>query len=310
MSVVPPNIVVLSGSTNPTLAAALARELGLSLGRCAIQRFPDGEKHVEVDPREIEGRDVVFVQPTPNGASEATFELLLAADACRSGGARSIAALVPYFGCARQDRRKHEGEALGARVAAKALGAARLDLVVAVDLHGETAEASLDCPTEHVSAAPVLSEALTKVIANDSVVVAPDLGAARLAREYARILGLPFAVAQKLRTSATDVLVEHVAGEVHGLRPIIVDDIIATGSTMVAAARALREKGCANEIVVAATHGVFAPGALDRLRDAGIQRFFVTDTISSAPTGVTVVSVAPLLATCVRRFARRRLGSQ
>jgi len=309
---VPPNIVVLSGSANPMLAMALARELGLSLGQCAIKRFPDGEKHVEVDPREVEGRDVVFVQPTPNGASEAAFELLLAADACRSGGASSVAAVVPYFGYARQDRRKHDGEALGARVAAKALGAARLDLVVTVDVHGETAEASLDVPTEQVSAAPVLAAALEREIARDSVVVAPDLGAARLAREYARILRLPFAVVQKLRTSATDVIVEHVAGDVRGLRPVIVDDIIATGGTIVAATRALRAEGCVDEMTVAATHGVFAPGAFERLHDARIRRFFVTDTIAtSAPAeSVAVVSIAPLLATCVRRFSKRRLGVQ
>jgi ribose-phosphate pyrophosphokinase len=306
------NVVVVAGSAHPSLAAAVARELGSTPGQSTLLRFPDGETHVEVEARDLEGRDVVVVQPTSKPPGENVFELLLLSDACRHAGAATVTAVVPYFGYARQDRRKTAGEALGARVAAKLVGLARFDAVITVDLHGATAEASLDVPTEHLSAVPVLARALDKLQPRDAVVVAPDLGAARMAHDYARSLRLPMAVVHKLRKSATDVSVEHVAGDVRGLRPIIVDDIIATGGTILATARALRELGAASDAIVVATHGVWAPGAFDRLHGDGLKRIFVTDTIAPVHVdpSVNVVSVAPMLAACVRRLVMRRRGAQ
>ena len=139
------------------------------------------------------------------------------------------------------------------------------------------------------------------------MVVAPDLGAVRLAREYARLLRLPLAVVHKVRKSGTDVSVERIAGEVRGLYPILVDDMIATGATIVAAAHALQNEGSQPEMTVVATHAVLAPNAIDRLREAGLGRLFVTDTIALPEVEVqtTVVSVAPLLADCIGRIARR-----
>jgi ribose-phosphate pyrophosphokinase len=139
-----------------------------------------------------------------------------------------------------------------------------------------------------------------------AVIVAPDLGAVKLAREYARLLAVPMAVVHKVRTSGTDVSIERVAGEVRGRRPVIIDDMISTGGTIVAAARAVQGEGCEGELVVAATHAVLVPGALERLRAGGVRQLVVTDTLAPAPaeSWVTVVSVAPLLADVVRRMFR------
>jgi ribose-phosphate pyrophosphokinase len=308
----PSNLVVLAGSANPALAEDVAHELGLELGRCTLERFPDGELHLQVDANEVDGRHVAIVQPTSTVASERLFELLLAVDACRHAGAMSISAVIPYFGYARQDRRTKRGEALGARVAAKALDASGLDHVVAVDVHSETVQASFDIMAEQLSAVPLLADALEELAGRDSVVVAPDFGAVRLAREYARILRLPYAVVHKVRTSATQVSVDGVAGNVRDLRPIIVDDIISTGGTLAAAARAVREQGCRNDILVAATHALFVPGALARLGAAGLTRVFVTDTVARTEEdpSITTISVAPLIASAIRRHVARRLHAQ
>jgi len=298
---------VLAGSAHPALARAVARELGQALGGCAFERFPDGEIHVEVDAPAIEGRDVFVVQPTSKVASDHLLELLLVADACRRAGAASISAVVPYFGYARQDRRKHDGEALGARVVAQLLGTARFERIVTVDPHSDVVEASLDVPFVRLSAVPLLARALEEHAGRDAVVVAPDLGAVRLAREYAGLLRLPLAVVHKVRKTGTDVSVERISGEVRGLYPILVDDMIATGATIVAAAHALHDAGSKREMTVAATHAVLAPHAIDRLRAAGLRRLLVTDTIAlpEVEAETSVISVAPLLAGCIGRTARR-----
>ncbi len=304
-----PNLVVLSGSAHPALGVAVAQELCLPLGRCRTGRFPDGELHVEVDDGEVEGQDVAIIQPTPSGGSDSLVELLLIADACHRAGAATIVAVVPYLAYSRQDTRKRAGEPLGVRVAAQILGTAPLELVVTIDPHSDALAASLEIPMDTSSAARLLVEALKPHLpTRDVVVVAPDLGAVKLAREYARLLRAPLAVVHNLRTSKDDPPIERVAGDIRGLRPLIVDDILSTGATVIAAARAVRDHGSQKEITVAATHAVLAPGVIDRLREAGLRRLFVTDTLPTSvsdPT-VTVVSIASLLARCIRRITTRR----
>lgn len=314
----PSDAAIVAGSLHPHLAAEVAAELGLALARCTTERFPDGEMHVEVEPNDVEGRDVFVVQPTASPSegrasrgADASLELLLVADACRRAGAASLSAVVPYFGYARQDRRKKAGEPLGVHVVAKLLATAGFERYVVVDPHSHVVEATLDAPTETLTAVPLLAEALGEM-ERGAVVVAPDFGAVHRARHYAKRLRAPLAIVQKVRASGTEVAVESVTGDVRGRRPILVDDMIATGGTIVAAARALVAEGARDEVVVAATHGVFAPDALERLHEAGVRRVLVTDTLPRAAhrRGVTVVPVAPLLAAYMRRTLGRRAAER
>jgi ribose-phosphate pyrophosphokinase len=294
----------MTGSAHVELGAAVAKELGLPLGTCRSERFPDGEIQVQIDDHEVEGEDVAIVQPTPtpNDRSDPVLELLLIADACHRVGAASIFAIVPYFGYARQDRRKRPGEPLGVRVMAQVLATAPVERLVTIDPHSHALEASLDMPVETLTAAPLLVEALKSDLPQrDLVVVAPSLGAVRLARELARLLRAPVALVH-------DAPRAPIVGDVRGRLPIIVTDMVSTGEPALAAARALRESGSHDDVRMVATHAALCPGVLERLREAGLRRLVMTDTLAPpAPQpGVTIVSVAPLLAASIRRTSTRR----
>lgn len=295
--------VVLAGSRSAALGAAVAAPLGVALGDVAVARFPDGELHVEVG-EPVRGRCVYVVQSTGAPVGEALLELLLVADACRRAGASRVVALVPYLGYARQDRRRRDGEALGIRVVADVLAAGGFERAVTIDLHAPATEGCFSVPLDHVSAIPQLAEAVRRAASGPCVVVAPDAGAARMAEQYAHILGAPTALVQKYRRGAEDVEVAHVVGDVAGRRPILVDDIVSTGGTIEAALRAVLARGARPGAIVVATHLVpAAPGAA-RLAGLPIERVIATDSLPApaAPLALERVSVGPLLAEVIARM--------
>jgi ribose-phosphate pyrophosphokinase len=294
---------VLAGSANPVLAAAVASELGLEPAPRLLEQFPDGEVHVRVEA-DVCGCDVWIVQPTSPPADRHLVELLLLADACRRAGCARLSAAVPYFGYARQDRRTAEGEALGARVAADVLTVARPDRLMVVDPHSPTVEAMLSIPTDTISAVPVLATALRSRITDDAVVVAPDLGAAKLAERYAAVLNLPVAHVRKTRLSGADVLADEVVGSVHDRTPVIIDDMISTGATLAAATNALLRAGSRNRMLVAASHALLSSAAPQTLGSLPLDTLFVTDTVvpsAALPSSAEVVPVAPLIADAIAR---------
>lgn len=291
------NIAVLGGSANPKLAGELAERMGCSVG-VSIERFPDGEIHVEVD-RSVCGKAVAIVQPLGAPVGEHLIELVLLADACWRLGAASIAAVIPYLGYARHDRRSSRGEPLGCRVIADLLGTARFDRILAVDLHTASVEGFFRTKLDHLSAVPLLAEALRPSLAPSSVVVSPDLGGAKLAELYARTLGLPMAIVYKSRLGPREVRAERVVGDVRGLRPIIVDDIISTGGTIAAASERLLAEGAIPELTVVASHPVFAPKAIERLARLPLERLITTDSLpisADLPFDCGVTTLVPLLA--------------
>lgn len=300
--------LIVSGSAHPALAGELARELDVELVPSRLGRFPDGEQEVELCAA-VRGEPVFLVQPIGPAVGDSLVELLLLADACRRAGAASVAAIVPYLGFARQDRVSREGQPLGAKVLADAIGTGRFSQIIAVDLHSPVVASCLAAPVVHLTAVPVLAEALRAHVRADSVVVAPDLGAVKLAECYARALGLGLAVVSKMRVSPVEVSVRSVVGDVAGKRPVVVDDMISTGSTIEAAVEALLAQGCRPEVVVAATHGLFAAGAAARLGRPEVARVLVTDSLPrppGAPERLEAVRLAPLLAEAVRRIGARR----
>ena len=294
---------IVPGSANTVLAGAIAKSLDTEPVTCKLDRFPDGEMRPVVNP--VRGDDVYVIQPTGPPVSDHLIELLLLLDACRRDGAGRITAVVPYFGYARQDRRGRSGEPVGARVAADALAASGAQCLVVVDPHSAALEAMCGIPVEILTAVPALAEALAPDVPGDAVVVAPDLGAVKLAEHYASLLQRPVAVVRKTRLTGATVRAEEIVGHVAGRPAIIVDDMISTGATIEAATQVVLAHGGTSVIVVAATHGLLVGGAARRLRGLPIRRVVTTDTLPqgrSAALALQVESVAPLLADAISRL--------
>jgi ribose-phosphate pyrophosphokinase len=216
-------LTVIAGSANVPLAISIAHELGLKLGECTVQRFADGELHVEIE-QSVRGHDVYVIQPTSRRPDEHIMELLFLADACRRAGAARLTAVVPYFGYARQDRRASGREAVGAGVIATVIEAAGFSRVIAIDLHASEIEGFFRIPLEHLSATRLLAEAIRTT--QDSVIVAPDLGAVKLAERYQGYLHLPVVVIHKARVSGSEVSLRSIIGDqVVNVAPLVADAI-------------------------------------------------------------------------------------
>lgn len=303
--------LVISCPSHPALAEDIARELDSQVAPCRFERFPDGEHDVEIRAK-VRGQYVFVVQSLGPPVGEHLLDVLLLADACRRAGAGAIAAIGPYVGYARQDRVTREGQPLGARVLAAALGTGGFSQVIAVDLHSPVMASCIEAPMAHLTAIPAMVAALRPCVDEESVVVAPDLGAVRLAEAYSRALEIPLAVVSKVRVSPVEVAVRSVMGDVRDKRPVVVDDMISTGTTVEAAVDALLAHGCRRDVVIAATHGLFVGDAATRLTRPEIVRVLVTDSLppaSRTPARLEVIRLAPLLAEAVRRLVGdRELG--
>jgi ribose-phosphate pyrophosphokinase len=292
---------ILSGRAQPALAESISAVTGFRLLGVDLRLYPDAEV-VELQ-ESVRGAHVFIVQPTSPPPEPHLFELLLLADAARRAGAAGITAVVPYFGYARQDRRAHGARtAVGARVAADVL-ATRVDRLLTVDLHSPPVEGFFSFEVDHLEAFPLLVERLGNF--DDGVVIAPDLGAVRLADRYARALDLPAAVVHKERLSGTEVTAERITGDVKGRVPLIVDDMIVTGGTIASAVDVSVRNGARPGAVVVATHAVFAAGALERLAALPVRHIVTTDSVAVQPVaGLEVVSLAPLLGDAILRISR------
>lgn len=298
--------LIVGGTGHPQLARAVASELGHPPVRVVIDRFPDGEIHVELG-EDVRARHVFIVQPTALPPSDLLLELLLLSDALRRAGAASVSAVIPYFAYARQERRSGRGQPLGARVVAELLDQGRFASIVAVDLHAASLEGFFATPLEHLSAVPMLAAAVRPLIRPDTVIVAPDLGAGKLARQYAKHLDLPTVVVEKQRLSGSEVAALAVLGDVGGKVPVIVDDMVSTGATISAAVAALKAHGATGDITVVATHGLLVGGATDVMSSAGVKRLLTTDSVPSHLAGDLaheIVPLAPALAQAIRELTR------
>ncbi|MEU7990014.1 ribose-phosphate pyrophosphokinase [Streptosporangium canum] len=299
------NLRIVTGTANPVLTDAIAAALYTQPVPPVVERFPDGELRPVVN--DVRGSDVYLVQPTGPPVNEHVMELLLSLDACRRAGAGRITAVVPYFGYARQDRRGQAGEAIGVRVVADALASAGAQRLVVVDPHTVALEAVCAVPVEMLTAVPALAAAVGERTSGDAVVVAPDLGAVKLAKHYAALLSRPVAVVAKTRLTGRSVVAEDLIGDVDGRPAIVVDDMISTGGTIEAAVRVLLGHGATPEIAVVATHGLFVDTAVARLSRSAIRSLLITDSVEQsvapAPPPDTC-SVAPLLADAIGRLHR------
>ena len=300
---------ILSGSANVPLAEDTAKVLGLEpIGRI-LERFPDGELHVDV-LESVRGDDVYVIQPTSPPVDEHIFELLLMADACRRAGADSLTAVIPYFGYARQDRRARGREPVSARLVADLISGSGVRRVLAVDLHSRAVESAFALPLEHLSAVPMLAEAVRPAVGKNCMIVSPDLGAVKLAERYAALLDLPVAIIHKTRISGAEVRVQRIVGDVRGKEVLVVDDMISTGGTIDKAIRALLEAGCApSGIKVVASHALLVGNASERLGALPIEGIYVSDSVpipKEFPLPLYVLSLAPVLAESIQRLYHKQ----
>ena len=297
------DLAIFSGLGNVPLARAVASRLGIPLGRRLIARSPDEELHVEIQENVL-ARVVFIVQPTGPPLDRNLMELLFLTDACRRAGANHVTAIIPHFGYSRQDRNASGQQALGARLIADVLRTAGVGRVVAVDLHTASIESAFGMALEHLSAVGLFCDALATPPSN-SVLVAPDMGALKMAERYARVLRLPIAIVAKVRVSAEEVVARSLIGDVQGRTPIIVDDLIITGATIEAAVKFLVAAGAVPNVTVVATHGLFVGAAAQRLAALPIARLLVTDSVEISPAlklPIEVISLVPLLAEVISRL--------
>ncbi len=270
---------LVSGRSHPELARAIADQLGVRLGEANLHDFANGEIHCRFDSS-IRGSDVFIVQTHSDPVNSSLMEHLIMIDAAKRASAKRITAVCPYYGYSRQDRKATGREPITAKLVADMLSVAGADRVVSVDLHSGQIQGFFDVPFDHLTAAPVMVDYLRSNCADNLVVVAPDAGRVRVAERFSQHLDAELAVVHKrrLREHANQVEARSVVGEVEGRHCVLVDDMIDTAGTVVAAADLLAERGAA-EVWCMATHPVLSDPAVDRLKNASITRVVVTDTL-------------------------------
>jgi ribose-phosphate pyrophosphokinase len=304
--------MVFGGRASQELAGKIADRLGVDLGSVDLRTFANGEVYCRYN-ESIRGADVFLVQSTAaNAAQDMTpndslMELLTMIDAAQGASAHRIIAVMPWFGYARQDKKSAPREPITARVVAKCLEAIGVDRVLTMDLHSGQVQGFFEVPVDHMTSSPMLTQYfLDQGYTDDLVIVSPDAGRVKMARNFARKIGTHWAVMEKERPAHQVAEIGYVVGDVQGKTAVLVDDMIDTAGTLCAAARTVREEGAAR-VIASATHGVFSGAAYERLayESSGIERIVVTDTVPlrpGAPENITVLSTAQTLADSIRRI--------
>uniref|UniRef100_A0A061S0V9 ribose-phosphate diphosphokinase n=2 Tax=Tetraselmis sp. GSL018 TaxID=582737 RepID=A0A061S0V9_9CHLO len=297
---------LFSGTSNQALAHEVACYLGLDLGPIKIKRFADGEIYVQLQ-ESIRGCDVFLIQPTSPPVNDNLMELLVMIDACKRASARTITAVIPYFGYARADRKVQGRESIAAKLTANLLTEAGADRVLAMDLHSGQCVGYFDIPVDHVYGEGVILDYLAskRISTGDLVVVSPDVGGVARARAFAKKLNdAPLAIVDKRRSAHNVSEVMNLIGDVRGKVAVLVDDMIDTAGTITNAAKVLHQEG-AREVYACSTHAVFSPPAVERLSSGVFQEVIVTNSIPTTADRhfkqLTVLSVANLLGETIWR---------
>ena len=295
---------IFTGSAHPALGEAIARSLGVPLGRAHLARFSDGEVWFQIQDN-VRGADVFVVQPTAPPVNENVMELLLMLDAFKRSSASRLTAVVPYYGYARQDRKDKPRVPISAKLVADLLSAAGSDRILTMDLHASQIQGFFDIPVDHLFAAPVIMDYVWSLELPDLTVVSPDAGGVERARAYAKRLEATLAIVDKRREQPNVAEVHHVIGEVEGRTALIVDDIVDTAGTLTKVTEAIKKAG-AREVLASSSHAVLSGNAIDRIAKSPVSKLIVTDSIPLAPEKridkIVVLSIADLLAKAIRNI--------
>lgn len=299
------DIKLFSGRANPKLAEEIAEYLGTTVGPMVIKNFADGETYVQVQ-ESIRGDDVFIIQPVCSPVNQNAMELLIMIDAFKRASAKSITAVIPYYGYARQDRKTTGREAITAKLMADLLTTAGANRVLALDLHSGQIQGFFNILVDNIFATLVLVDYMKKknFKPEELCAVSPDAGGVRRARYFAKEMKCSIAIVDKRRDKHNEAIAEYLIGDVKDKICILFDDIIDTAGTICEAAKLLKKEG-AKEVYVCAVHPVFSGPALQRLDEAPIEEVVVTNSIplaEGAPKKITQLSVAPILGEAISRI--------
>lgn len=292
---------IFSGSSNPALAAAICEQLGAPLGKIQISRFKSGEIYVHYE-ESIRNCDVFLVQSLSHPINEMFVELLVMIDAAKRASAHTVNIVLPYYGYARQERKSAPREPISAKMVADVLTTAGASRVVTIDLHASAIQGFFNIPVDHLTALDLITEYLLDKHLTNPVIVSPDAGRASMAEKLASGMDSPFAIMIKKRPAHNQSVITHVIGDVEGKTPVIIEDLIDTGSTILQVVDGLKERGAADALVCA-THGLFSGDALAKLDHPGIREVVITDSIAlpeNPPAYLRVLPVAPLFSRAIR----------
>jgi ribose-phosphate pyrophosphokinase len=296
-------VKVFSGTSNLPLASKITDYMGISLGRCNVSSFPDGETFVKIEEN-VRGQDVFVLQSTSPPSNHHLMEMFIMIDALKRASASRITAVLPFYGYARQDRKDQPRVPITAKLVANLLVAAGAHRVLTMDLHAQQIQGFFDIPVDHLYAAPVMYEYLKNKELKDLVVVSPDAGGIKMAHAYSEVLGASLAIVAKRRKSATEVESMSLIGEIEGNSALLVDDLTETAGTLTEAARLLKKQG-AQSVFACVSHALLNDMGIERLRKSDIDELITTDTVlRSAVEGVniTTLSVAGLLGEAIKRI--------
>lgn len=271
------NLAIFGGTANPELVKGICDSIGVQLRNAKVSHFPDGETMVKVED-DVRGNDCFIIQPTSPPVNENIMELLIYIDCLKRASAKSITAVIPYFGYARQDRKAEGRTPITARMVADLISQSGVNRVLTIDLHAKQIEGFFNVPVDHLTVRPIFVRHFRTCDLTNTVILSPDVGNMKIANEYAQELGTDIAVIDKRRINGEEVESSTIIGNVVGKYVLMCDDMISTAGTICAASKLAKKKGCLS-ISVAVSHGLFVGGAIKKLLDSDIDNIIVSDTI-------------------------------
>jgi len=307
------DLAILAGSGNPRLATAISEELGVGLTPCEASLFSEGNVFVRI-LENVRGRDTFIIQGVHYPVNDNFMELLFWIDALKRASAQQVTVVIPFFSYAKGDKKDEPRVSIRARVCADALEAAGADRVLTMDLHSPQIQGFFGIPVDHLYGRHIICNYIRELQIPDLVLCSPDVGFAKEASDYAKLLGVPVVIGNKQRTDHTETVeVLELIGDVDGKNVLLVDDFTITGRSLIAMADVLKDRG-AKDIYAAVTHGVLSEGSVERIAESKIQRMFITDTIDpdldALPDKFTVISVAEVFARAIRSVHDRTSVSE
>ncbi|HIC09754.1 MAG TPA: ribose-phosphate pyrophosphokinase [Campylobacterales bacterium] len=293
---------IFTGTAHPQFAKDVAQHLNVLLSKASVGKFSDGEISVQID-ESVRGKDVFIIQPTGAPVNDNLMELLIMVDALKRSSAKTITAVIPFFGYARQDRKAAPRVPISAKLVANMIQTAGVDRVVTIDLHAGQIQGFFDIPVDNLYGSLIFSDYVKSKNIPNPIIASPDIGGVARARQFAGILGLDMVIVDKRREKANESEVMNIIGDVTGKDVILIDDMIDTAGTIVKAAKVLKERG-ATSVIACATHPVLSGPAYERIENGDLDELVVSDTIplKKESAKIKVLTATSLFAEVINRI--------